>query len=70
MLNEIDNLLKHGKKKDGISSTITREYKEEYINLYKQGKAADLNSLLRAALVAAGYTDEDAKKKIEKWIEK
>ena len=42
--------------------------KDEYIELYNQGKAADLNAILRAALVAAGYTDEEAKKKLENWV--
>lgn len=68
VIEEVDNLLAHGKTKEGIASTLTSTYKAEYIELYKQGKAADLNAILRAALVEAGYTDDKAKKKLEGWL--
>jgi uncharacterized protein YbjQ (UPF0145 family) len=68
VIDEVENLLQHGKDKSKIASDITSNYKEQYIDLYNQGKAADLNAILRAALVAAGYSDEDAKKKLENWV--
>lgn len=68
VVEEINLLLEHGVEKSDISKKITTTYKSQYIELYNQGKAADLNSILRSALVAAGYTDDEAKKKIEGWL--
>ena len=68
VIDEIETLLAHGKEKGEIGRTITTNYKDEYISLYKEGKAADLNSILRTALKAAGYTDEEAKKKLNDWV--
>lgn len=65
---EIKILLDHGVDKGTISSEITKAFKSEYIDLYNKNKAADLNSILRSALVAAGYTDDQAKKKLEDWL--
>jgi hypothetical protein len=69
VIDEVKGLVEHGKTPKGVHDSLSRAYKEQYIELYNEGKAADLNSILRAALVAAGYSDEDARKRLEKWLE-
>lgn len=68
VIDEINVLLNHGKDKSDIAKEVTKKFKPEYIELYNQGKAADLNAILRTALVTMGYTDEEAKKKISDWL--
>lgn len=68
VIDEINDLIEHGTKPDTIKSQITSEYKQQYIDLYNQGKAADLNYILIAAYMAAGDSEEEAKKKISKWL--
>lgn len=68
VIDEVQGLIEHGKTKKGVHDSLSRAYKEKYIELYKQGKAADLNAILRTALVAAGFTDEEAKKKLSDWV--
>jgi hypothetical protein len=68
VIEEVNGLVEHGKTKKGVLDSISGAYKEEYIELNKQDKAANLNYILRAALVAAGFTDEEAKKKLSDWL--
>lgn len=68
VISEVEDLVKHGKDKDKILSALRSSFKDEYKELYEKGRAADLNSVLRAALVTAGYTDKEAKKKLESWL--
>lgn len=59
------------KAKTGISSALTRKYKDTLIQYYKtdKTKAAALKRDLLKAYQAAGYDRADANEKINKWVE-
>lgn len=67
IVNQINLLLKNGHESKDIISKITSEYKKQYLELKKQGKAADMKNLLISCYMACGMKREDAMEKIDKW---
>lgn len=65
---EVDWLLSQGKKKDKIRDSLKRKYAETYKKEYDTGDVTNLNSVLRQALTAAGYTDSEAADILKKWL--
>lgn len=62
---EVKKLMDSGKEKSQVASAITSHYKEKLI----ETRDPNLKSQLIKAYMAAGYTNSDAKKKIDKWFE-
>lgn len=62
---EIENILGIGKDKEAIAKELKKEFKSEYNS---GGDVTNLNSVLRQALTAAGYTDSEAADILKKWL--
>ena len=60
---EIKELLKHNVEKSDIVASITRKYKEQYL----ENPSANMKNLLLTCYMYCGYTRDDAMEKIEKW---
>lgn len=69
VIEEIKGLVEHGKTKKGVKDSISKKYKAEYIELYNKDKAADLHAILLTAFMTAGFTEEEAKAELKKWVE-
>ena len=69
VVNEIENLVGMGITKENILKNLKTEYKERYSEEINKGAGTELNSILRQALVAAGYTDDEAKEKLKAWVD-
>ena len=70
MMGEIKKLKEDGVEKGQISSSISSKYKAEYLDRLASGKgAADMQNVLISAFMAAGYTHDEAREKINSWTE-
>lgn len=67
IVSQVQDAMDHGKTKDKVLSSLRSKYKDQYLELKAQGKAADLQNLLIVALMSAGYTKNEAMTKINSW---
>ena len=67
MTEEVKKLVSSGVEKSKIGSNLTSKYKQQYLELKKQGNAASMKNILITCYMAAGYTREEATKRIDNW---
>lgn len=67
MTEEIKKLVSSGVEKSNIGSNLTSKYKQQYLELKKKGNAASMKNILVTCYMAAGYTREEATKRIDNW---
>lgn len=68
MVSEAKKLLDNGVKKGSISSAIKNRYKDQFVELYKKGQAANLLARLLSAYEAIGYNRGAMQNKIMSWL--
>lgn len=67
---EAQRMTSHGVKKENVSTAITKQYKQKYIDLYKTNPAAaaDLKARILNAYAALGFDREKKNQDIAKWL--
>ena len=67
---EAQRMTSHGVKKETVSTAITKQYKQKYIDLYKTNPAAaaDLKARILNAYAALGFDREKKNQDIAKWL--
>lgn len=64
---EIRTLKAHGVEKKDIVASVTRNYKDDFLEAKRNGNYADLQNLLISTYMFAGLSYDEAREKINSW---